>query len=389
MLRHLLMAAFVVVLTQPAAVWGQQKLDLTQPYLLLATSRTSTMQEELDQAAAAGYRILVGGRSGGGELTILLEKVAQPPEVYEYKLLATQLTSTMQRELSEVAAQGFRVLPRALMGGETEIVVSLEKRPGATAHSQYLLLATKRTGTLQKEMRQAAEQGYQVLGLVSRKEHMVILEKPAQQIAGALAPEPAPESKPEPRDRYLLLATEKTSTMQKELNKAADTGFRILAGSPTSRTEIAMLLERSVDLSQKSEYKLLATNKASTLQEELNEAASKGFRLLEQTVAGKRGALGGKFGSLAGVLAGGTVTIPGMAPDEIVAVVEKTPGATGRYHYLVLDTMRTSTMQQEISKAVAEGYQVVAAVGSPSSNNEAQLVPVMSNLRVILEKALP
>ena len=43
----------------------------------------------------------------------------------------------------------------------------------------YLLLATTRTSTLQKEMSQAIDEGYEVIEMVSRGEHMVILERPA------------------------------------------------------------------------------------------------------------------------------------------------------------------------------------------------------------------
>src|SRR5262245_40560275 len=98
----------------------QSKLDLTQPYLLLATSKTFTMQKELDQAAFAGYRVLMGARTAGGKMGLVLEKT-QAAEVYEYKLLATSRTSTMQKELDQTALQGFRVLPRTLMGGKSEI----------------------------------------------------------------------------------------------------------------------------------------------------------------------------------------------------------------------------------------------------------------------------
>jgi len=267
------------------------------------------------------------------------------------------------------------------MGGETEIVLVLEKPPGPPSPSQYLLLATTLTGTLQKELREAAEQGYEVLGRVSRKEHkehMVLLEKPGQR-PGETPPQQAEESKLDPRDRYLLLATEKTSTMLKELNKAAIEGHRLLAGSPTSKTEIAMLLEKSVP-PKTFQYKLLATNKASTLEKELNKAADKGFHLLRQTVVGKRGTGGSKFRF-------GFGGFSPTAPDEILAVLEKGPDSERRYQYLVLDTMRTSTMQKEISEAVQEGYEVAAMAGSPSGeSSQSSISPVMSTLRVVLER---
>ena len=396
MKRHILLSMpfFLISVLLPGQAQEskpeESKLDLTQPYLLLATTKSSTMQKELNEAAAGGYRVVVGGSTGGGEIVLVLGKDAQPAEVYEYKVLGTTKTSTMQKELDEVAAQGFRLLRHAMTGSGSEIVVVLEKAPGTPPLPfQYLVLATSLTGTLQKELGEAIGQGYEVAGMVSDAsgvtltkgggEHMVILEKPAQS-PGESPAQPAEQSKPDLGDRYLLLATEKTSTMQKELNKAAKEGHRILAGSPTSSTEIMMLLEKSAQ-PKTFQYKLLATNKASTLEKELNKTADKGFRLLRQTVAGKRGTGGSKFG-----FSFGGFRAPATAPDEIVAVMEAGPVSGQRYEYLVLDTMRTSTMQKEISEAVEEGYEVAAMAGSPSGGSKASINPVMSNLRVVLER---
>src|SRR6185295_19868976 len=73
----------VFIFAASLGAWTQP-MDLSQRYLLLATTRTSTMQKELNEAAAAGYRVLGGahqtGDEGDGELMVLLEKVAQPPE---------------------------------------------------------------------------------------------------------------------------------------------------------------------------------------------------------------------------------------------------------------------------------------------------------------------
>jgi len=160
------------------------RLDLTPRFLLLATRNTSTMQKELDAAAAAGYHILAGSRTSRVEVAFILEKVAAPPDVYEYDLLATTRTSTMEKELNERAARGFRLLPRTMTEkeqtfGPAEILMVMEKPPGPPRLFHYRLLATTLTGTMQKEMAQASADGYEVVGIVSRDEHIVVLEKPA------------------------------------------------------------------------------------------------------------------------------------------------------------------------------------------------------------------
>ena len=160
----------------------QSKTESDDRYLLLATTKTSTMQKELDEASAKGYRILVGSPTSGTEMAMFLERVAQPPDTYKYKLLATSRTSTMQKELNEAAAGGFRLLPRTMIAkpqviGSVEIVVLLERPPKVEKHYEYKLLATSRTSTLQKEVTEAQAAGFMLVGMVSRGEHMVIMEK--------------------------------------------------------------------------------------------------------------------------------------------------------------------------------------------------------------------
>lgn len=168
-----------------ASALQAQVKDSEERYLLLATKKTGTMQKELQQAAALGYRILVGSPTSGAEMAIFLERVATPPDVYQYKLLATTRTSTMEKELNETGPQGYRLLPRTMIskvdvtpfkGGE-EIVVVLEREPNSKKKYEYKLLATTLTSTLQKEVKEAMAAGYTLAGMVSRGEHMVIMEK--------------------------------------------------------------------------------------------------------------------------------------------------------------------------------------------------------------------
>ena len=178
-----IVALVILVLTPSSLTFGQGvKVDPEQKYLLLATTKTSTMQKELMEIADQGFRVLVGSPTAGAEMAVFMERVATPPNTYKYKLLATTRTGTMQNELNEAAAAGYRLLPRTMiskeqMFGGVEIVVLLEKEPNSTKSYDYKLLATSRTGTLQKEVTDAMQAGYVIAGMVSRGEHMVIMEK--------------------------------------------------------------------------------------------------------------------------------------------------------------------------------------------------------------------
>ena len=190
MTRFTLSAVMVSIVTVVGADVSAQSIDPAQRYLLLATERTGTMQKELDSAANQGFRVLMGSPTSGSEMVLFLERTAQPPDTYAYRLLATTNVETMERELNEAAQQGFRLLPqtaisqasagRRILGGGlagSEIIVVVERAPKAERRYQYKLLATSRTGTMQKEVSQHVAMGFQLVALLSRDEHMVVMER--------------------------------------------------------------------------------------------------------------------------------------------------------------------------------------------------------------------
>lgn len=162
----------------------------------------------------------------------------------EYKLLATNKTSTMQKEMQAAAAEGFHF--GGVMGGKTafggeEVVVIMEKKPGEDAgRFTYKLLATNKTSTMQKEMQQMGDEGFEYKGQTvfattfGGQEVVVILELDRQR-------------KME-RFEYKLLATNKTSTLQKELSQAGVEGFAFVgvtvANTAFGGSEVVAILRR-------------------------------------------------------------------------------------------------------------------------------------------------
>lgn len=176
-------SAAIIMLVVLSLSAGDTTIDPSHKYLLLATSKTSTMQKELDDAAAQGFRVVTGAGVSGGEIAIMMERIPEGSQKYTYKLLATAKTSTMEKELNSAAKEGYRLLPRTMTAKEgflaKEIIVVLERGPNEKAQEfEYKLLATSLTSTLQKEMTQAAAEGYQLAGFTSRGEHMAIMERP-------------------------------------------------------------------------------------------------------------------------------------------------------------------------------------------------------------------
>jgi hypothetical protein len=171
--------ALSIVLFACVAIKAQDTENLQ--YKLLATTRTSTMQKEINETAAQGYRIIVGAPTSGSEMALFLSKDGTVAQPYQYKLLATTRTGTMQKELNDMAGEGYRLIPSTMIAKSgflsTEIVMVLEKSPNSAPRYEYKLLATSRTSTLQKEVTEAKNDGYLIVGMVSRGEHMVVMER--------------------------------------------------------------------------------------------------------------------------------------------------------------------------------------------------------------------
>ena len=146
-------------------------------YMVLATSKTSTLEKELNEAASAGYvfAAVMGGETafGGSQGVVVMQKGADGG-AREYRVFATNRTSTMQKELAAAAAQGYEYVGQtvfeSLFGG-SEVVVIAERNPGAegSTRHEYLLVATSKTSTLQKELAEAGSRGFEVVGMTVGK----------------------------------------------------------------------------------------------------------------------------------------------------------------------------------------------------------------------------
>ena len=151
-------------------------LPQDRAYKVLATSKTSTMQKEMQEAGDAGYHFVavMGGETavGGKEVVVLMEKSSDAPGPYSYRMLATTKTSTLQKELQEASDAGYRVVGQtvfeSLFGGK-ETAAILEKGGDTVERFEYKLLATSKTSTMEKELRELAEGGYQAVGLTVGK----------------------------------------------------------------------------------------------------------------------------------------------------------------------------------------------------------------------------
>lgn len=146
-------------------------------YKVLATSKTSSMEKELNEAGEAGFKLqtVMGGETavGGKETVAVMTRMAGDRSRFQYKLLATSKTSTMQKEIQEAADAGFdyvgQTVFETLLGGREVVVVMMRDSEHPTKGDSYKLLATTKTSTMEKELREAGAAGYVALGMTVSK----------------------------------------------------------------------------------------------------------------------------------------------------------------------------------------------------------------------------
>ena len=169
-------------------------------YKLLATNRTTTMEKEMNDAAAEGYRFMevISGDTffGGSEALVVMIRPTDDfmKGRFAYQLLATTKTSTMQRELQEASDSGFEHVGQSVFKKTfgTEVMVILERDNKVKPKVwDYKLLATRKTSTMQKEVMEAAAEGYQFVGFSAGatffggNEVVTIMRRPRSEAAGS------------------------------------------------------------------------------------------------------------------------------------------------------------------------------------------------------------
>ena len=169
-----ILMTLLLVLGAGQRVAAQEHRPSAYDYLVLATNKTSTMQDEMQEAADAGYAFVgvMGGNTsfGGSEVVVVMQRQANSTARFDYRLLATTKTSTMQKELQEAGDAGFSYRSQTVFSttfGGDEAVVILERDRDRLNPSvvEYRLLATTRTSTMQKELQDAGAAGFEFVGV--------------------------------------------------------------------------------------------------------------------------------------------------------------------------------------------------------------------------------
>jgi hypothetical protein len=166
-LAGMLLAGTVLFATEPPRI----------DYQVLATSKTSTMEKEINAAAEAGFefRGVMGGETafGGKEVVVVMGRSASGGGQKIYRLLAANKTSTLEKEMQRAGDEGFdykgqTVFESAFGGREVTLIMERDKA-APLQRASYKLLATSKTSTMQKELVAVGAEGYGLLGMTVGK----------------------------------------------------------------------------------------------------------------------------------------------------------------------------------------------------------------------------
>jgi hypothetical protein len=311
----------------------------------VSTTKAGTMERELNQLASEGFRLeRVSKSSMGDDLAVLVERdpnAVNAPR-YEYKLLSTLRTSTLEKELLQAADQGFELrglisflrvgFSTIVQGDETAAL--MERRLGETNRQyDYKMLSTRREVTMRKELDEAVAAGFTPVEMVLNQENNLanILLRPQMVMTIFLGRRVNAAAGASTRE-FRFLRTSKVGTMKREMNQAAKEGFRFYNCSPSLL--VVMFREHGVKDPAPVQYELLATRRTATMQKELFEHARQGYKYLATS-----NGLGG-----------------------LTIFLERDFNAESGKHsheYRLLATLREKTTQREIIESLAGGYEIV------------------------------
>ena len=311
-------AAFVFLAPLPAQNPDSQSTPAAAgKFRILDTVRAKTIQQELDTAAAEGFRVVSGD---AGYKILLLEKDPAGTRA-EYVF-----SDSVDRLVEKGQSQGYRILPFSFAAGLHSVGAVLEKLAAGEPQSEYHVLSTVQTRNFQKDMNEWSGKGFQLVAFSGSARNYGLMEKPA----GA-----APAG---PTDRYLLLATSRTGTLEKEITDAVAGGYRVLFATGAKK-EILVVLEKLAPGEAAPRYRLVSTARSGTLEREIAAAGRDGYRLLPMTLCALA-----KSGGILGTIG-----------YEIAAIMEKKPGSPSA-QYKMLSTRRVPTLQKELAEMNLEGW---------------------------------
>jgi hypothetical protein len=152
---------------------------------LVASGNTGNLRQELQAAGGKGQCVLAS--DGIKEAVYAMEACASGSGPRSYEIVATTKTETLERELNAASARGFRLVPQSLLGIEKRVpmmgsynyeTIAILEHTADALPVTYRVLGTARLSTFEKELRTATADGFTLAAFtIGPKEVVAVLEK--------------------------------------------------------------------------------------------------------------------------------------------------------------------------------------------------------------------
>lgn len=134
---------------------------------------------KLNEKGAAGYRLADFAVTANDSADVIVESAGIPDAKFDYRVLHSRSPGTLQKQMNELAEQGYHLVgPTVGMFGSVMTAI-LEKSPEPDVpHYNYRVHLTMRVSSAEKDTKNDQAEGYVLSGATHRQSiHLVILEK--------------------------------------------------------------------------------------------------------------------------------------------------------------------------------------------------------------------
>ena len=311
---HLAIVIVCMLVAASSFAYAQKPITTgSLEYRLVSTTKIDTFEKELNTLAEQGFRVEITAQSmRASSLTVLVArpKVVNQSQKYEYRLVNPK---EFKKQKDELEKSGFTcrgsLMATALFGLGAPPLLLFERQSASAAVAQFDLVESKKEKELEQKINISASNGYSPKTI---------------SITNSLLQRDTNSTQ---KREYCLLNTYRMSTLEKELNQAAQEGFHfVLSGALNS-----VLLARDPGSKDAShfEYEIVSLEESEKSLSLLNATAEKQFRFVGVTQLG------------------------------LATIFERQAGAVSagnRIEFKVLETRSSTTLEKEFDEALAAGF---------------------------------
>lgn len=332
-MRTVTIASTLILCLALSPAFAQSALTpSTATVRIIATTKTATFEKELNESAKEGFRLtrLAKADYGSGVSGLVTQENATPQ--YEYKVLSTTRLTTLQKEVEQAAAEGYEVRGMTTEGNATtfttkEITAVMERPVGTTERRfTYKLVTAKK---LQEDVDNTLAEGFVPVEMfvTQRSDLGMMVSFSGSSLLLNILFSRAANSTATPDSEYRIVWRADHAKMTEELNQLAREGFHL---NLVATYPLVLMARPKQTTSPKYEYTVLADSRKNPLPKQMTEVGTQGYRF--------RGASYG---------------------FAVTAVMERVAGArpsAEQIEYQWVKAVRESTTKEELQQAIAAGF---------------------------------